>query len=138
MNKNLFRVFNKVNGKYLNINKNEMFDINHCLNDENYVVEQFTGLVDKNQCKIFEGDIVKYARYRIDVDLDEYGHVERNVVEEGVDEGVIKYSAPSFIREILYQKVKGEMEISFLSKEVLPTDSQRLEIIGNVHQNHKV
>ena len=77
---------------------------------------QYTGLKDKNDTEIFEGDIVKWSRFCMDFNLENY--------EERSDNFVVEWD--------VYNTgfVLGDGEV-FLYKDI----SSELEVIGNVYEN---
>lgn len=80
---------------------------------EAYVIEQYTGLKDKNGQKIYEGDIV----------LDRYDGEDTFIVEWDKD-------AVSFILTDTDNIVCVDFDDYFPDKE--------LEVIGNIHENHEL
>ena len=84
---------------------------NHWLKVIPETVGQFTGLVDKNGVKIFEGDIVRY------------GNFERQP-EPLVDIGIVEWKDGCFL-------IDGEY-IDWVANEYR---NREIEVIGNIHDN---
>lgn len=117
-----FRAWNKVGKFYVNdvqdaydgTGPDDPFDnFGDALDDDNYVVEQFTGLTDVNGKEIYEGDIVH--GYDQEPDRDD-GYVGSSVID------VVNFENGAFwIGDSWYK--------------VMVMTPPIVEVIGNVHTN---
>lgn len=122
-----FRVWCKGKSDNPNFNKQKWFDINdiilnkyfplpHLFNEshDNFVIQQYTGLKDKNDKEIYEGDILEiYLTGPAEVSRPNYGEV-----------------------------VWSNNELRFVLKVIIPTgivewgfEYTELKVIGNIYEN---
>ena len=100
------------------------------LNSDDFIVEQYTGLKDKNGVEIYEGDIVLMHRF-----LFEGVEVEKQiggVIGWGEYGVTLRQIRNKYIEEYCgYDAGEGELYLTYLYG--LHEDSW--EVIGNIHQN---
>jgi len=89
------------------------------LEDERYVIMQFTGLKDKNGKEIYEGDIVSH----------------RGEFEEEEKIGVIEWFGGEDSAEFYVRQIKAKDEFGFYEMQGKNFCWDELEIIGNIYEN---
>ena len=144
MNNIKFRVWDKVLGKYTNhcndtltfqtgpspIRIYEAFRLetfegykglevdNQAKYWNDFVIQQFTGLLSKNNQEIYEGDILTYI-------LQKDGEILQ------IDKGIVEWSNAAFI---LNGEKFGKEKV-FLGDYVMEDNKTELEILGNIFEN---
>lgn len=121
-----FRAWSKDGGKFY-YDAEETYDglvgANHTsfgtlLEDNNYIVEQYTGLKDKNGREIYEGDIVRATYFEAHYRALKVGK-KRKIT------GKIIYGSACFFIE----------SISDETPLLQVGGSENIEVIGNIHEN---
>lgn len=110
-----FRAWDIVDKKYYfeietTIYFDEMF-----FNQERYIVEQYTGLKDKNSVEIYEGDIVEPVEEDVDFEYEYYQIVYNETGDY-----------PAFDLKGWTGEINGISELSLTCG---------IEVIGNIHEN---
>lgn len=130
-----FRAWDAKNGRFRFGNDNLMLDLNGYLwwqfgdnepqpAQEEYALERFTGVLDKNGVEIFEGDIVSVR------EKPPRGNYPLSYV-------VLFNTYKSAFRLRWADRYTGRLpdERGFYDLHILPDNYQEFEVIGNIHQH---
>lgn len=116
-----FRVWNIKQNKFLPSKSILNLHLNHQYDESKLIIQQFTGLHDINEKKIYEGDILNYYY----VDEGYYSNGQYYKEEKTIKAVVIWYEEGAFWAEYDYgdEKSKGWIH------------NKESEVIGNIYEN---
>jgi uncharacterized phage protein (TIGR01671 family) len=97
-----------------------------------YIIQQYTGLKDKNNKEIYEGDIIRVSRYHITNVPIGPKSFKCDLVEDGVETGYVFCSHPP------YEFVVSFEHIRYDDCDKLICNSERNEIVGNIFENPEI
>jgi uncharacterized phage protein (TIGR01671 family) len=100
------------------------------LPENDYIIQQYTGLKDKNGKEICEGDIVKYARIKIESIEFAKNCFKSHAIEIGEEIGEILFIKPSFCLSFEHIRYDDIMPMCLAE--------HRYEVIGNVFKNKEL
>lgn len=83
---------------------------------DKYIVEQFTGLLDKNGKEIYEGDII-----------------QETIITDDTTDGTYRYEV-YWDEDTLCWSIKGISKIDYNLRDDLWETNQSREVIGNIHE----
>ena len=101
--------------------------------EDRIIFEQYTGLKDKNEKEIFEGDIVKAKRSHstalVQSDKNSY---KVDLVEDGEEIGLIFWASYFFSFSVSFEHIRYD------DCDNLINNSSRYEVIGNINENSEL
>ena len=104
-------------------------DIGGLYYNNNLIIQQYTGLNDKNNIEVYEGDIVKINRCYIRPFVNEKQQIDYKIIDDGeIEVGQILWGWNNQKYLVSYEHIRYDDVEDFDSK------SHRVEVIGNIFE----
>jgi uncharacterized phage protein (TIGR01671 family) len=100
------------------------------IKEPRYITQQYTRMKDKNGKEIYEGDIVKYARFKVESTEFAKGCFSSKAIEIGEEIGEILFIKPSFCLSFDHIRYDDIMPMCLAE--------HRYEVIGNIFENKEL
>jgi len=132
-NKNFLRSYKDRGLSFSNASDEQMeqfgcYDLEQCI-DFGFVIQQYTGLKDKNNIEVYEGDIVKINRCYTRPFVDEKQQIEYKFIDDGeVEVGQVLWGWNVQKYLVSYDHIRHD------DVEDFDKSSHRVEVIGNIFE----
>jgi len=121
-----FHIPRAINGQDEIEGESNLISLSEILAHPDFVAQQYTRLQDCNGNDIYEGDIVKYARIKVESTEFAKGCFSSKAIEIGEEIGEIIFIMPSFC--ISFEHIRYDDIMP------MPLAEHRYEVIGNVFE----
>ena len=127
-----FRVYIPDTNKFVYFGINDFDYSDRYLDDGKYPIQQYTGLTDKNNIEVYDGDIVKINRCYTRPFVNEKQQIDYKFIEGEVEVGKVLWGWNTQKYLVSYEHIRYD-DIEDFDKP-----SHRVEVIGNIFEHSEL
>ena len=124
-----YRVYIPDTNKFVYFGINDFDYSDRYLDDDKYPIQQYTGLTDKNNIEVYDGDIVKINRCYTRPFVNEKQQIDYKFIEGEVEVGKVLWGWNTQKYLVSYEHIRYD-DIEDFDKP-----SHRVEVIGNIFEH---
>lgn len=124
-----YRVYIPDTNKFVYFGINDFDYSDRYLDDGKYPIQQYTGLTDKNNIEVYDGDIVKINRCYTRPFVNEKQQIDYKFIEGEVEVGKVLWGWNTQKYLVSYEHIRYD-DIEDFDKP-----SHRVEVIGNIFEH---